>query len=122
MRSRNAAEPYPFSSLRAKNLITRSIEVFADIGKGDRVAEARADLALCYWREGAFDEARINLAEALNQLDTKEGDLRACILIRAGMVEATAGRWSDALGFYRQATPLVEASSDEALRGSYHTA
>jgi len=104
----------------AKNLITRSIEVFADIGTGNRVAEARSDLALCYWREGAFDEARINLAEALSQLETKEGDLRACILIRAGMVEATAGRWSDALGFYRQATPFVEASSDEALRGSYH--
>ncbi len=104
----------------AKNLITRSIEIFAGIGKWDRVAEARSDLALCYWREGAFDESRINLAESLRELKTEDGDLRACILIRSGMVEATAGRWSDALRFYQQATPYAEASCDAALKGSYH--
>jgi len=43
----------------AKNLITRSIEIFEGLGEIQRVAEARSDLALCYWREGAFDEARI---------------------------------------------------------------
>jgi len=31
------------------------------------------DLALCYWREGAIDEARVTLDDALRQL----GDLEA---------------------------------------------
>src|SRR6266581_5864197 len=43
----------------AKNLITQSIDLFQRLGLSARVAEARGDLALCYWREGSFDEARI---------------------------------------------------------------
>jgi len=42
----------------AKNILTRSIEIFERLEKADRVAEARGDLAICYHREGAFDEAR----------------------------------------------------------------
>src|SRR5712691_11636961 len=104
----------------AKNLITRSIEVFVGIGEADRVAEARAELALCYWREGAFDEARINLAEALSDLRNQNGDLRACILIRAGMFEMTAGRWNEALRVYQESAPLIDESNDDALKGAYH--
>src|SRR5436189_1881839 len=42
----------------AKNLITRSIELFDKVGNSSKTAEARGDLGLCYWREGAYDEAR----------------------------------------------------------------
>ena len=46
----------------AKNIITQSIEIFETLGMlTERVAEARGDLALCYWREGAYDEARVTL-------------------------------------------------------------
>src|SRR6266436_4379279 len=45
----------------AKDLITQSIDLFQQLGLSERVAEARGDLALSYWREGSFDEARINL-------------------------------------------------------------
>src|SRR6267143_6628566 len=46
----------------AKNLITQSIDLFQHLGLSERVTEARADLALCYWREGSYDEARAALA------------------------------------------------------------
>src|SRR5712691_1889659 len=104
----------------AKNLITRSIEVFVGIGEADRVAEARAELALCYWREGAFEEARINLAEALSDLRNEGGDLKASVLIRAGVVEVTAGRSNEALRLYEESAPLVERSPEHALKGSLH--
>src|SRR5260370_15583932 len=69
----------------AKDLITRAIEIFEELGQPEKAAEARADLALCYWREGALDEARINLDIALTSLKDKENDLKAVVLIRAGM-------------------------------------
>src|SRR5437764_6967522 len=53
---------------RAKNFITQSIEFFEEINEPNRVAEAQSDLALCYWREGAFDEARINLTQAFGRV------------------------------------------------------
>src|SRR2546428_194059 len=56
----------------AKNLITRSIEIFNELGQSDRAAEAHADLAMCYWREGALDEARINLETALRGVEDKD--------------------------------------------------
>ena len=49
----------------AKNLITQSVEISEKLGLTDKAAEALGDLGLCYWREGAFDEARINLGEGL---------------------------------------------------------
>src|SRR5437016_2060901 len=42
----------------AKDLITQSLDLFQHLGLIERVAEARGDLALCYWREGSYDEAR----------------------------------------------------------------
>jgi CheY-like chemotaxis protein len=105
---------------RAKDLITRSIEIFSALDEPDRMAEARADLALCYWREGAFDEARITLDDALKSISEEQDDLRACTLIRSGMVEATAGRSNEALRFYEAAMPFAERSKDSALKGTFH--
>jgi len=105
----------------AKNLITRSVEIYEGLEQSEKVAEARADLALCYWREGGFDEARIHLTEALDLLKDDDGDLKACVLIRAGMVEVDAGRLDDALRFYKESSSLVEQSRDDALKGALHS-
>jgi CheY-like chemotaxis protein/tetratricopeptide (TPR) repeat protein len=104
----------------AKNLITQSVEAFQLLGQLKSAAEARADLALCYWREGAFDEARIHLDRALELLKDDNSDLKACVLIRAGMVEATAGRLNEALRFYDSAAAVLEESTDHALKGAFH--
>lgn len=104
----------------AKNLITRSIEIFGELGQTRRVAEARSDLALCYWREGSYDEARINLTNALGSLQDEDHELKAYLLIRAGIIEVWAQRLNDALSLYREAAPLLERSADHALKGSFH--
>jgi CheY-like chemotaxis protein/tetratricopeptide (TPR) repeat protein len=104
----------------AKDLITKSIEIFEGLGKSDEAAEARGDLALCYWREGAFDEARIHLASALSRLGEDDPERRAILLIRAGIIEERTRRLEDALRYYNEAAPLVERSEDHALKGSFH--
>src|SRR5712692_6334466 len=103
----------------AKNLITRSIEIFEAIGQAAPAAEARGDLALCYWREGSFDEARDILADVLTHLKNSD-DLKAVILIRAGTVEIAAQRSNEALRLYVEAAPLLEQSLDHALKGTFH--
>jgi CheY-like chemotaxis protein len=104
----------------AKNLITQSATIFEGLGEPIRIAEARADLGLCYWREGAFDEARDFLRTAIAAL-LSDNDLRATALIRLAIVEKTAGRFNEALSIYREVSPLVETTKDDALKGSYHT-
>src|SRR5438128_3808779 len=87
----------------AKDLITQSIEIFERLGQTREAAEARGDLALCYWREGSYDEARIHLANALSHLESEDADLKAVLLIRAGMVEEWAQRLNEAMHFYDEA-------------------
>jgi len=104
----------------AKNLITQSIRTFEELGQSKRVAEAYADLALCYWREGSFDEARISLTTALDRLKEEDNDLKAVVLIRAGMTELRAGQLNQALRFYDDSAPLVQESSDASIKGAFH--
>src|SRR5437660_12920695 len=92
----------------AKDLITRSIDLFQHLGLPERVAEARGDLALCYWREGSYDEARATLAEALDSLAEKDSELRAFLLIRAGIVEERTRQLHEAIRFYNEAAPLLD--------------
>jgi CheY-like chemotaxis protein/tetratricopeptide (TPR) repeat protein len=104
----------------AKNLITRSIEAFEELGQSARVAEAHADLALCYWREGGLDEARVHLAGAMSRLKNEDTDLKACVMIRSGMVEIAALRLNEALRIFDESLPLLEHSKDHALKGTHH--
>lgn len=103
-----------------KDIISRALELLDGLDLAAKVAEARGDLGLCYWREGAFDEARIQYSTALKVAPTDETDLRAVLLIRAGIVEVDAHRLNNALSLYSEALPLVELSKDETLKGSFH--
>lgn len=104
----------------AKNFLTQSREVFHQLGNAAKEAEAHGELGLCYWREGALDEARVQLRSAFHLLPEGNNELTAVLLIRAGIVEATAGRSNEALRFYERAASDVERSSSDALRGSFH--
>ncbi len=105
----------------AKNLITQSVDIFEVLGATREVAEARADLALCYWREGGFEEARINLKSGLALLgEDDRSELKATLLIRASIVEMETQKLQEAMQLCDKAAPIVEASEDHALKGSFH--
>jgi CheY-like chemotaxis protein len=104
----------------AKNLITKSIEIFERLELPHKVAEARGDLALCYWREGSYDEARITLRNALAQVGKEHPDLESVLLIRSGIVEVDSRQFNQAFHFYNKVTPLLEGSEDNALKGAFH--
>jgi len=105
----------------AKNLLTQSLELFDQLADEKSAIEVQGELGLCYWREGAYDEARIHLGNALRRLGSDESDLRAVLLIRAGIVEGWARRLNEAVRFYNEAAPLVERSGDHGLKGAFHS-
>jgi tetratricopeptide (TPR) repeat protein len=105
---------------RAKNLISRSVELFEQLGETSRVAAARSDLALCYWREGAFDEARLILRDAMDRMGEDDREARAVALIRLGMLEKAAGRYSDSLRIHHETAPSIESIESHAIKGTFH--
>src|SRR5437588_3852215 len=86
----------------AKDLITKSIEIFERLGQTREATEAHSDLALCYWREGSYDEARIHLENASGLLSGDDSDLKAVLLIRAGIVEVWDQRPNEAMHFFNE--------------------
>ena len=78
------------------------------------------ELAPCYWREGALDEARVVLQESLGQTDEKDGDLRANILLRLATIEEVTLRLSDALHLLIEAAPLFSVSLNHNIKGRFH--
>jgi len=104
----------------AKNLITKSIDIFDELGASENVADARIDLAICYWREGEFDEARVLLKLVLSSLDDTQKELKARALVTRAMLEKTAGRYVDALGLFKDAKTFVDKTDDHALKGAFH--
>lgn len=104
----------------AKNLISESITIFEEIENTEKLAEAQMELGHCYWREGAFNEARVWLKEALSRLPDKVGDVKAVTLSRLATVEKVTNRLNDALHLLMEAAPLFEASSNHTLKGRFH--
>lgn len=104
----------------AKDLIGESLSLFEQAGSVLRAAEARTELAFCYWREGAFDEARVLLQQVIEGLDEDGSELRLVALLRHALVESSATRFSDSLRILLDAAPLFEASDNHALKGRFH--
>lgn len=104
---------------RAKDLLTESLRLFQSQGKREKVAEARYELGVCYWRLGEHDEARVVLTEALKPLTDADVDLKAKILIRRTLVEIWDNKYYEALSILREAEPVFKSGND-ALKGRWH--
>jgi DNA-binding NtrC family response regulator len=105
---------------KAKDLISESAAAFEAMADVEKVAEAYIDLAICYWREGAFAEARLTLQEVLTRLADKESEQKARALLNSAIVEMHSGRLNDALNLLKEAAPLFEKSQSHAAKGRFH--
>jgi tetratricopeptide (TPR) repeat protein len=106
----------------AKDLISESASIFEIIGNTEKIAEARVDLAICYWREGALDEARVTLRLVLDSLGAVPSEQKLRALLNSAIVEKVATRDHDALRIYREAAPQFVDCPNLALKGKFHNA
>jgi tetratricopeptide (TPR) repeat protein len=104
----------------AKNLLTQSITYFEATRDVTKIAVAQSEIAYCYWREGALNEARSWLDEALKKL-TFEGAARARALLKLTTVEWTAGRFHEALELLEANESLFRKITNHTIKGGYHT-
>lgn len=104
----------------AKNLITESIGIFAGLRDEKKIAEGQIEIAVCYRRENALDNARVVLSEALSKLDDEDDDLKRLALLRSAVIEKLSKRFKDAFEIFTKAAPLFEAGSNHSLGGRYH--
>jgi tetratricopeptide (TPR) repeat protein len=102
----------------ALDLIGESIRRFESLGDEEKVAEAQTDLAICYWRLGAFDEGRVLFDQALG--NARRPETRFRVLVNGSMVEISSGQLGRALRLLDDASNLLEQITDEGAKGRYH--
>jgi tetratricopeptide (TPR) repeat protein len=103
----------------AKDLLTESMRLYESLTDSRKVAEARSELAVCYWRAGALDEARVMVTEALQKL-TAPGKTRATALINLSVLEWSASRYEKALEILTDNSRLFEKLTNNTTKGTYH--
>jgi tetratricopeptide (TPR) repeat protein len=104
---------------KAKDLLFESLRMFKTQEQHAKVAEAKYELSKCYFRLGAYDDARVFLEQAVKGLEEKDNDLKAKIYIRHAVFEIWTGRYRDAWDVLEKAKEFFEASGD-ALKGKWH--
>lgn len=104
----------------AKDLISESLSIFESLRQMEKAAESLIDLGICYWREGALDEARVVLRDALVRLGDTESPQKARAYLNCAVVENTATRYNDALHILTDAAPLFDLSDNHTLKGKFH--
>jgi len=103
----------------AKNLLSASAAICARLGEGDRLIEAQKHLALCYWREGAFAEARAFIGEALSH--AKSGADRWLDLnLNLALIDFSENNFSECLRIYEYVATAVDMTRDDSLRARFH--
>ncbi len=104
----------------ARDLISESITYYQSNNPLSKTAEARSELAYCYWREGRVNEARIMLHEALERLPPQLELERARALLKLADVEHSAARHYDALNILTDNSDVFASITHPAVKGSYH--
>src|ERR1044072_7497082 len=102
----------------AKDLIAESARIFASLGQQEKEVEAQTDLAICYWRAGAMEEAAVWFQEALSRTTSVENRVR--ILINKAIIGIFSNQLDEALNLLNEAAPLLGHIDDEATHGRYH--
>ncbi len=103
----------------AKDLISHSHRLFEQLGMLEKVAERQVDLAICYWRSGAVEEARITLKGALDSA-APDSEQRLRAIVSMTIFEISTGHYREALRIQTEAAPLFERSRNHALKGTFH--
>jgi tetratricopeptide (TPR) repeat protein len=109
----------PDAQETAKDLLTQSHSIFESRQNKKKIAEARTELALCYWRTDHLSEARVCIKEALALL-TIDCELKAKAILRLAIVEHAAGHDQKAFRILEKNAPLFHRINSHTLRGSFH--
>jgi tetratricopeptide (TPR) repeat protein len=104
----------------AKDLISEAGDAFETIGDRYSVMESRNALAICYWREGAFDEARVVLQPPeLSQVKpSRHAELNSILIL--AMLSWAEGHAQQAVDIYLAAASLFDLCDDHSLKARFH--
>jgi tetratricopeptide (TPR) repeat protein len=113
----------PHSQEWAKDLISQSLFIFESLGFAEKAVEAQIELAPCYWRGGAFDEARIFLSMTIEKIKFDEAisdDMKALAYLRRAVLGNDEALHREAIYYLEQGNKFFDSDKNPSLKGKYH--
>lgn len=105
---------------KAKDLLSESLRLFEEERLNERLADVESDLAICYWREGAFSEAWQFLEDAIGRLPKSASLLKGKLMLRQANVAISTNRFDAALELVEEAGKSIIGGGDELLIGKFY--
>lgn len=109
----------PDSQEKAKDILSESADLFETANDLQNWGETRSDLAVCYWREGSFEEARVILQHVLDSGFEILPELLGKILLRLVNVEISTKHYGKAMELVNRAASAA-AEGSALLRGKLY--
>ncbi len=113
----------PEAQEKSKNLLTLAGESFFSQQYPQRAAEAQYEIAWCYFREGAYAEARLYLEESIVRLgESYEGceEIAFTAHLRSAIIERMENRFHEALVRLNKVLPLLDSIFNDFLKGNFY--
>ncbi|HYP50898.1 MAG TPA: tetratricopeptide repeat protein [Pyrinomonadaceae bacterium] len=113
----------PHSQEWAKDLISESLFIFESLGLAEKAVESQIELAPCYWRGGAFDEARIFLSMTIEKIKFDESigdDIKALAYLRRAVLSNDEALHREAIYYLEQGNKFFDSDKNPSLKGKYH--
>lgn len=101
----------------AKDLIGEGIRLYDEITDVEKIAEAKSDLGLCYWREGAFNEAENFYRDALDSTPVDSYALRGKIMLRLVNTAISNHLYDEAISLLNESKTIIDSHGDHLLKG-----
>ena len=115
------ARGLPDYQLRAKDLLTRSAEIFEDVQRPDKAAEAKVCLANCFWFLGEIAEYDDILQAVEADFDEKpEHTVSIQIKLNRMLVAVSRAQPEEALRLVDEISRLLSSDHDFRLRTQFH--
>ena len=115
-----SAKQFEGAQDKAKDLITEAMTLFGAVDDAEKLDECQLEIALCHWRQGAFDDARDMLHRVLDRLADSESESKLVAVVRSAINERSAMRYHDALRIQTEYAPLFGENVSHALRAKFH--
>ncbi len=105
---------------QAKDLLSESAALFKKLGERDKWGRAQCELGVCYWRAGAFEEARIIYDDALEHALDLWPATEWKLTHGLALVETFSHNYRYAERLLKQAEYLIAALDSDVLRGNLY--